>query len=95
MSLDKKTIQHIATLSRLSITDEESESYRHDLSNILNLVEQMNAIDTTGIEPMAHPLELTARLRDDAITESDQRDHFQKIAPQVDEGHYLVPKVIE
>ena len=95
MSLDKKNIQHIATLSRLSVSDSESEEYSQDLSNILMLVEQMNAVDTSGIEPMAHPLEITARLRPDEITETNQRDHFQAIAPEVAKGLYLVPKVIE
>lgn len=95
MSLDKKTIQHIATLSRLSVSESESEEYRQDLSNILTLVEQMKTVETKDIEPMAHPLEITCRLREDAITETNQRDYFQSIAPEVEQGHYLVPKVIE
>ena len=95
MSLDKKNVQHIAHLSRLMVSDSEAGKYSQDLSRILALVEQMNAVDTTGIEPMAHPLEITARLREDRITETDQRDRFQSIAPEVDQGLYLVPKVIE
>jgi len=95
MSLDKKTIQHIATLSRLSVPDSESEEYSQDLSNILTLVEQMKTVDTKDIEPAAHPLEITCRLREDKITETNQRDYFQSIAPEVEQGHYLVPRVIE
>lgn len=95
MSLDKKTVQEIAVLSRLSVSDPESEELARDLSNILDLVEQMNSVDTSGIEPMAHPMDLAARLRDDVVTESDDRQSYQAIAPEVESGHYLVPKVIE
>ena len=63
--------------------------------NILGLVEQMNSVDTRDVEPMAHPLEITARLREDEITEIDQRQRFQAIAPEVEQGLYLVPRVIE
>ena len=95
MSLDKKNVQEIALLSRLSVSESECEELSNDLGNILSLVEQMNSVDTAGTEPMAHPLAITARLREDRITETDQRDLFQSIAPEVDQGHYLVPKVIE
>jgi len=95
MSLDKSDIDKIAWLARISISEEDIPNYIHDVSNILNLVEKMNNVDTDNIEPLAHPLEITARLRDDKVTESDQRTHFQEIAPAVDNGHYLVPKVIE
>jgi len=95
MSLDKSDIDKIAWLARISISEEDIPNYIHDVSNILNLVEKMNNVDTDNIEPLAHPLEITARLRDDKVTESDQRTHFQEFAPAVDNGHYLVPKVIE
>ena len=95
MSLDKSDINKIAWLARISISEEDTPNYMHDVSNILKLVEKMNNVDTDNIEPLAHPLEITARLRDDKVTESDQRTHFQEIAPAVDNGHYLVPKVIE
>ena len=95
MSLDKSDIDKIAWLARLSISEADIPNYIHDVSNILNLVEKMNSINTDDIEPLSHPLELTARLRQDKVTESDQREHFQEIAPAVDNGHYLVPKVIE
>ena len=95
MSLDKSDIDKIAWLARLSISEADIPNYIHDVSNILDLVEKMNSINTDDIEPLSHPLELTARLRQDKVTESDQRAHFQEIAPAVDNGHYLVPKVIE
>jgi len=95
MSLDKSDIDKIAWLARLSISEEDTPHYLHDVSNILELVEKMNDVDTGNIEPLAHPLEITARLRDDKVTEADQRTHFQEIAPAVDNGYYLVPKVIE
>jgi len=95
MSLDKSDIDKIAWLARISISEEDTSNYLHDVSNILELVEKMNNVDTDNIEPLAHPLELTARLRDDRVTETDQRAQFQEIAPAVDNGHYLVPKVIE
>ncbi|HSR62351.1 MAG TPA: Asp-tRNA(Asn)/Glu-tRNA(Gln) amidotransferase subunit GatC [Gammaproteobacteria bacterium] len=95
MSLDKSDIEKIAWLARLSISVEEIPKYSKELNNILDLVEQMNGVDTANIEPMAHPLEITARLREDRVTESNQRERFQAIAPAVENGHYLVPRVIE
>ncbi len=95
MSLNKSDIDKIAWLARLSIAEDDIPNYARDLSNILELVEQMNTVNTADIEPMAHPLEITAQLREDKITESDQREHFQEVAPDVDNGYYLVPKVIE
>ena len=95
MLLDRTDIEKIAWLARLSIGDDDIQNYSHDLSRILELVAEMSQIDTSNLEPMAHPLELSARLREDVVTETDKRDHFQKIAPDVSNGHYLVPKVIE
>lgn len=95
MSLDASNIRRIAHLARLAIDEGAIEGYANSLSNILNLVEQMNSIDTMTVEPMAHPLDATQRLRDDVVTEPNQREHFQAIAPQVEDGLYLVPKVIE
>ena len=95
MSLDKKQVQRIAHLARLEISDAEAEHYAGELSRILGLVEQMNAVDTTGVVPMAHPTDAGLRLRADAGTETDQRDKFLKIAPAAEAGLYLVPKVIE
>lgn len=95
MVLNKSDIDKIAWLARLAIAENDVPNYTRDLSNILNLVEQMDQIDTGHIEALAHPLEIPARLRTDAITETNQREHFQQIAPSVRNGHYLVPKVIE
>jgi len=88
-------IARIADLARLAIAPEEIDHYARELTQILELVTRMNAIDTTGVAPLAHPLELTQRLRPDAVTESDQRAAFQAIAPATQAGLYLVPRVIE
>ena len=95
MSLDKSEVQKIAWLARLAIDDQDISTYSDELSNILGLVERMNSVNTEGISPIAHPLDLTARLRPDEVTEINQRDHFQENAPLTDDGCYLVPKVIE
>jgi aspartyl-tRNA(Asn)/glutamyl-tRNA(Gln) amidotransferase subunit C len=95
MSLDRTEIDRIAALARLALSEAETESYARELSGILALVERMNRADTTGLEPVAHPLELKARLRPDVVTETDQRERFQSIAPAVADGLYLVPKVVD
>lgn len=95
MSLNADEVRKIAHLARLEILDTEVSGYAAGLSRILDLAAQLNSVDTTGVEPMAHPLDAAQRLRPDEITESDQRDDFQRIAPEVAGGLYLVPKVIE
>lgn len=95
MSLGPAEVEKIAHLARLAISEADIPVYAHNLSSILHLVEQMNAVDTTGVEPMAHPLDMPQRLRADAVTETDQRELFQSLAPQTEAGLYLVPKVIE
>lgn len=95
MALERKDIENIAYLARLAISEADIPEYARNLSNILTLVEQMNAVDTAGVAPMAHPLDAVQRLREDVVTESDNRDHFQQHAPAVEAGLYLVPKVIE
>jgi len=95
MALDSTDVAKIAHLARLDVADAELAAYAAELSNILALVEQMNAVDTAGVEPMAHPLHMAQRLRVDAVTETDQRAAFQAIAPATEDGLYLVPKVIE
>lgn len=95
MSISPEEVLKIANLARLQIKQEEVEQYSTDLSSIINLVEQMNAVDTTDVLPMAHPLDATQRLREDKVTEDNQRDKFQAIAPSAEKGLYLVPKVIE
>ncbi|MEM7401692.1 MAG: Asp-tRNA(Asn)/Glu-tRNA(Gln) amidotransferase subunit GatC [Pseudomonadota bacterium] len=95
MSLTPEEVLKIANLARLQINPDEVEQYAKDLSSIIDLVEQMNAIDTSSIQPMAHPLDATQRLREDAVKEENQREKFQTIAPSAEKGLYLVPKVIE
>ncbi len=95
MSISPEEVLKIANLARLQIKQDEVEQYAIDLSSIINLVEQMNAVDTKGIQPMAHPLDVTQRLREDKVTEKNQRDKFQAVAPSAEKGLYLVPKVIE
>ncbi len=95
MSLGSAEVAKIAHLARLAIREEDAPAYARNLSAILELVAQMNAIETTGVVPMAHPLDMAQRSRADEVTEPDQRARFQAIAPQVEAGLYLVPKVIE
>ena len=95
MSLDAAEIKKIAHLARLGINAEDIPEYSRNLSDILAFVEQLNAVDTTGVEPLAHPLEATQRLRADEVTETDTRDSFQQVAPETEAGLYLVPQVIE
>lgn len=95
MSLQKKDVEKIAHLARLAMDDSQAEEYARSLSNILTLVERMGAVNTDHVQPMAHPQDMHQRLRADEVTETNQREHFQAIAPQVEDGLYLVPKVIE
>ncbi|MFO7594542.1 MAG: Asp-tRNA(Asn)/Glu-tRNA(Gln) amidotransferase subunit GatC [Pseudomonadota bacterium] len=95
MALDKSDVENIAHLARLAINEEDIPAYAENLSSILTLVEQMGAVDTGGVEPMAHPLEMAQRLREDVVTEENRREHFQAHAPAVENGLFLVPKVIE
>ncbi len=95
MSLTRSDVENIAHLARLAIREEDIPEYTRNLSDILDFVARMDAVDTAGVAPMAHPLDATQRLRADEVSESDQREHFQQGAPQVEAGLYLVPKVIE
>ena len=95
MSLERDDVKKIAHLARLAIDEADIPGYATNLSNILHLVEQMNAVNTDNVAPMAHPLDAVQRLRPDEVTESDQRAHFQAHAPAVEDGLFLVPKVIE
>ncbi len=95
MPLDSHEVEKIAHLARLAVRTEDVPEYATNLSNILTLMAQMDSVDTAGVTPMAHPLDMPQRLRADQATESNQRELFQSIAPQVDAGLYLVPKVIE
>ena len=95
MSIDSSEIEKIAWLARLSLDQDELSASEGPMGRILDLVAQMNSVDTTDIEPLAHPLDIKARLRVDEVTETDQRAHFQQNAPATEDGYYLVPKVIE
>ena len=99
MSLTLDDVRHIAKLGRIELSPGEDEVTLGKLSAIFGLIEAMQAVDTSGVEPMSHPQDLSGqlsqRLRPDAVTESDRREAFQAVAPQTEAGLYLVPKVIE
>lgn len=95
MQIDDKDVKKIARLASLHIDDNEVSDLRGHLSSIFDLIEQMQQIDTVGIEPMAHPLDIVQRLRADKVAEQDQREKFQRLAPQTADQLYLVPKVID
>lgn len=95
MSISAEEVKKVAHLARLAVPDDQLEGYTRNLSNILNLVDQLSAVDTAGVEPMAHPLDMMQRLREDVVTETNHREKYQSVAPEVENGLYLVPKVIE
>ncbi|MSP95987.1 MAG: Asp-tRNA(Asn)/Glu-tRNA(Gln) amidotransferase subunit GatC [Betaproteobacteria bacterium] len=99
MSLDHDQIRRIARLARIAISDTEAAATSAQLNGVLHLIEEMRSVDTTGIEPMSHALEaqlsIVQRLREDQVTENDRHAEFQAVAPAVEAGLYLVPKVIE
>lgn len=95
MSLDSTEIERVAGLARLALDPAEAASLQRSLSGILEMVERIKSVDTSAVEPLAHPLEMPARLRPDEITEPDRRDRFQQVAPAVESGCYLVPRVVE
>ena len=95
MSLGPDTVLEIAHLARLHLSHDDVERYAGELSDIVAFIEQMNAVDTGGVVPLAHPLDMTQPLRADVVTEQDRREEFQANAPAVRDGLYLVPKVIE
>lgn len=95
MSLTAEDVKKIAHLARLNMSDKDIALYTSQLSHILQFVEQMNQVDTTGVEAIAHSQDTGQRMRPDVVTETNQRDVFQAIAPQVEAGLYLVPKVID
>ena len=95
MSLTTADVQKVARLARLAMDDSDIEAARTQLSGIFELIAQMQAVDTTGISPMSHAQDVSQRLRADIVTEPNQREAFQAIAPQIEGGLYLVPQVIE
>ena len=95
MSLNNADVRKVARLARLAMSETEIETARSQLSGIFALIAEMQAVDTKGIEPMSHAQDLSQRLREDKVTETNQRELFQSLAPQVEAGLYLVPQVIE
>ena len=95
MSLNKEQVKEIAQLAKLSINDSEIEQSTIELNNILSLMAELGEIETDQVEPMAHPLEMSQRLREDVVSEVDLSEEFQAIAPKTGKQHFLVPTVIE
>ena len=95
MSLDNKKVKEIAYLARLNLQDSEIEQTASELNNILSLMDKLGDIDTGDSEPMAHPLKMSQRLREDKVSEEGMSKEFQEIAPKTGKGHFLVPTVIE
>jgi aspartyl-tRNA(Asn)/glutamyl-tRNA(Gln) amidotransferase subunit C len=95
VSLDKDQVRQIALLARLNLEPEEHDEHVDKLSRIVDFVAHLSEADTTGVVPMAHPLNVAQRLRPDIVTEPNERDRYQQNAPSVADGLYLVPKVIE
>ena len=95
MPLTPDDVRRIARLARIEVSAAEVERTRDQLNGILGFVEQLQAVDTAGVEPMAHAVDVVQRLRPDRVTEADRRAAFQAVAPETEAGLYLVPKVIE
>jgi aspartyl-tRNA(Asn)/glutamyl-tRNA(Gln) amidotransferase subunit C len=95
MALTRDDVKRVARLARIAVDDAETDAALEQLTRIFGMIEEMSAVDVSGVEPMAHAQDVVARLREDAVTESDQHALFQSVAPKVEGGLYLVPKVIE
>jgi len=95
MALKLDDVKRAADLARVAIDEAEGGAVLSQLNDIFGLIAEMQAVDTRGVEPMSHALDVVQRLREDAVTEGDQHALFQSVAPQVEGGLYLVPKVIE
>ncbi|QJR16837.1 Asp-tRNA(Asn)/Glu-tRNA(Gln) amidotransferase subunit GatC [Usitatibacter palustris] len=93
--LSLEEVQRIAHLARIEVDAGAAAALQQELNGIFAMIEQMRAVDTSGVEPMSHPQDVVQRLREDRVTESDQHAKFQEVAPQVEEGLYLVPRVVE
>jgi aspartyl-tRNA(Asn)/glutamyl-tRNA(Gln) amidotransferase subunit C len=95
MALTRDDVKRAARLARIAIDEREADEVLTQLGRIFGMIEEMQAVDVSGVEPMSHAQDVTLRLRDDVVTEPDQHELFQGIAPKVENGLYLVPKVIE
>ena len=95
MPIETTHVRDIAWLARLTVEDEAMAGYAKDMADILALVEQIQAVDTSAVEPLAHPLEIVARLRPDSVSEENRREDFQETAPLTKDGYYIVPRFVE
>ena len=95
MALTLEDVERVAHLARIAIDEPEARAVLSQINDVFRLIAEMQAVDTRGVEPMSHALDVVQRLREDSVTESDQHAAFQSVAPQVESGLYLVPKVIE
>lgn len=95
MNIERQEIEKLATLARIAIDESTISEVSQRLSSVLDLVDQLQAVNTEGVEAMSHPMQATQRLREDEVTEINQREAFQAIAPETEDGLFLVPKVIE
>ena len=95
MAFDKSEVEKVAQLARLHMSESEVDEVASRITDILALIDQMQSVDTEAVEPLAHPLDMTQRLRADQVTEPNRRDELQQLAPETEDGLYLVPKVIE
>ncbi|CAM3789934.1 Asp-tRNA(Asn)/Glu-tRNA(Gln) amidotransferase subunit GatC [Parendozoicomonas haliclonae] len=95
MAIDRSTIESVAHLARLSISEDEVRQTTDKITAIMGLIDEMQAVNTDGVEPLAHPLDATQRLRVDEVTEPNQREQLQAGAPATEDGLFLVPRVIE
>lgn len=95
MSIDSKDVENIAHLARLHLAEDDLPEVTSSIENILSLIDEMQSVDTGNVSPLAHAFEVSQRLRDDVVTETDQRERLQSIAPSVEAGLYRVPRVIE
>ena len=95
MSLTRDDVKRAARLARIAIDEREADEVLAQLDRIFRMIAEMQAVDVTGVEPMAHAQDVMLRLRDDAVSEADQRELFQGVAPKVEDGLYLVPRVVE
>jgi len=95
MALDNKEVEKVAHLARLHISEQDSIEVTRRIGDILRLIDQMQSVNTTDVKPLSHPFDASQRLRADEVTETDQREALQRIAPATEDGLYLVPRVIE
>lgn len=95
MALEQTQVRRAAHLARLDVSDDQASGFVNDLGRILEMVDQLQSVDTDDVAPLMHPLDATQRLRADEVTEEDQRERFQRSAPAVEDGLYLVPRVVE